>query len=570
MGRRLKKKFTYHNGSNTDVTTYKYHYIGGQITEIEIDSIRNPGESQTVIRDEEVKIHLGANSQPISYEWVKHVGGNTTQATYYYHYDIHGNVLKVTDSSENTKITYTYDVLGKILTETNPDSILNFFTFRGASQTIWDSEVGMYYSGGYYRPDTGTALQGTGAPVLTNPASGAMLNAVAQATSANAQLAAHAMVSATTAGATGGGSPGNFAPPPGPSDGFAHAGNQGPPPTTESVEPTLTTCDINGVNNNSDFPLLIGMFECDCGSEKCSQCKGERRKVNQDAPISDESKKVMAEAYLRDVGNGVPTPWCSAIAEGLGLLGFDDLGKDIQDDLINQLIDNGLAKDRDEAICILRRADWLAFAFCSTEAKWMLMGLKYDGEAHFFYGPNGYDARKGPPQGNGHDNVIPGREVKKGDHVDSQWFANSWGRGGSDEDALLFVLNKTGSPISELMVTWDYIDEKNGKRTLYYFLVLIPKGTGLYNASKMISCDARDINKSENKDFLMFGDYRLQEGDKISFYHDYQARGRQHLMTTIFGGSLEYFYISYDLSPYWEYVLKIGTKYGADWPIKVK
>jgi YD repeat-containing protein len=295
MGRRLKKKFTYHNGSNTDVTTYKYHYIGGQITEIEIDSIRNPGESQTVLRDEEVKIHLGANSQPISYEWVKHVGGNTTQATYYYHYDIHDNVLKITDSSENIKITYTYDTLGSILTETNPDSILNFFTFRGASQTIWDSEVGMYYSGGYYRPDTGTALQGTGAPVLTNPASGAMLNAVALATSANAQLAAHAMVSAATAGSDSGGVPGGFSPPSGPSDGFAHAGNQGPAMNTESTEPTpkLTTCNINGVAINSDYPLLLGVgnYECNCREgEWCPKCEGKKGSIMHPSKPSEKDE----------------------------------------------------------------------------------------------------------------------------------------------------------------------------------------------------------------------------------------------------------------------------------------
>jgi hypothetical protein len=247
MGRRLKKKFTYHNGSNTDVTTYKYHYIGGQITEIEIDSIRNPGEGQTVLRDEEVKIHLGANSQPISYEWVKHVGGNTTQATYYYHYDIHGNVLKITDSSENVKITYTYDVLGKILTETNPDNILNFFTFRGASQTIWDSEVGMYYSGGYYRPDTGTALQGTGAPVLTNPATGSMLKAMAKVNQANVQLKVHAVQAASTAGSSSGGAPGGFRPPSGPSDGIAHSGKNKPSRPPDPTPPPTDGCKLGKI-----------------------------------------------------------------------------------------------------------------------------------------------------------------------------------------------------------------------------------------------------------------------------------------------------------------------------------
>ncbi len=43
----------------------------------------------------------------------------TLSDTYYYHYDIHGNVIKVTDSSATTKISYEYDVLGEISSVTN-------------------------------------------------------------------------------------------------------------------------------------------------------------------------------------------------------------------------------------------------------------------------------------------------------------------------------------------------------------------------------------------------------------------------------------------------------------------
>ena len=252
---RLTKTHTYHNSGNTDITTYKYHYIGSQMTEIEIDSIRNPGgEGETILRDEEMLIHLGSNSVPISYEWVKHNGESTTQSTYYFHYDIHGNVLKITDSSENIKISYTYDVLGNISTETNPDSILNLFTFRGASQTIWEPETNLYYSGGYYRPDTGTALQGTGAPVLTNPSSGSIIESVAEETNASAQLDTQAAVSIITGGSASGGEPGGFAPPSGPADGITHAGRTR---STQTAQPsTAPPLDVTtaGTNNSRLLP----------------------------------------------------------------------------------------------------------------------------------------------------------------------------------------------------------------------------------------------------------------------------------------------------------------------------
>ncbi|MBP7733563.1 MAG: hypothetical protein KA140_07395 [Caldisericia bacterium] len=72
-----------------------------------------------------MRIHLGANSRPISFEYYIEDQNTqqTTSATYYYHYDLHGNVIRVTNSSGTTVIQYTYDQLGSIVSETNPNSI---------------------------------------------------------------------------------------------------------------------------------------------------------------------------------------------------------------------------------------------------------------------------------------------------------------------------------------------------------------------------------------------------------------------------------------------------------------
>ena len=141
------------------------------------------GETTTVTKDDQMRIHLGANTRPISFEYyVKDLGNEqVTSATYYYHYDLHGNVIRVTDSSGTTQITYTYDQLGTITSTTNANSIYNPFTYMGEAQIIQDSEfdtsgatpkTGLYASGSsYYNPETGTFLQGAGIPATTNPTS---------------------------------------------------------------------------------------------------------------------------------------------------------------------------------------------------------------------------------------------------------------------------------------------------------------------------------------------------------------------------------------------------------------
>jgi YD repeat-containing protein len=112
IGRRLKKVITDDTGTGSEdivETTIKYHYIGGQLTTIEIDEETTDDSDppvETTTKDETIHIHLGPNSQPISFEWVRYdyTEEETLDDTYWFHYDIHGNVLKVTDDTATVKI----------------------------------------------------------------------------------------------------------------------------------------------------------------------------------------------------------------------------------------------------------------------------------------------------------------------------------------------------------------------------------------------------------------------------------------------------------------------------------
>jgi len=177
-GRRLEKKYTKVINNVTYETKYTYHYIGSQITTIDISG----KEDETITKNDQMRIHLGANSRPISFEYYTDIGTEQQASeTYYYHYDLHGNVIRVTDDAGTTEITYTYDALGTIVSETNTNSIYNPFTWSGEAQVINDPEfdtsaaspkTGLYNSGsGYYNPETGTFLSGTGMPADVNPTS---------------------------------------------------------------------------------------------------------------------------------------------------------------------------------------------------------------------------------------------------------------------------------------------------------------------------------------------------------------------------------------------------------------
>ena len=203
-------------------TTLAINYIGSQITTIDIDQTQTVDDGEetpvtTTTKDDEMRIHLGANSRPISFEYYTENQGTQqiTSATYYYHYDLHGNVIRVTNSSGTTVIQYTYDQLGTIVSETNSSNIYNPFTYMGEAQVIHDDEfdplytqtpppstpTGLYNSGsGYYNPHTGTFLGGSGAPASANPTSTSAEEPTAQNTKPASQLGAHAAIAAVGGG----------------------------------------------------------------------------------------------------------------------------------------------------------------------------------------------------------------------------------------------------------------------------------------------------------------------------------------------------------------------------------
>jgi len=200
-GRRLSKVITDDTGDDTLITTWMYHYLGGQITTIEVDAVEvddsEPPE-ETAVRDETLHIHLGPNGQPLSFEWERYDydTATTLSDTYYYHYDIHGSVVKITDDSADVKISYEYDSLGAITLETNPDSITNPFRFRAFKQVVYDEYTDLYCGSCYYKPDTGTSLTISGFD--PNPISLKPINAINQLNRVSTQITKASVLAAST------------------------------------------------------------------------------------------------------------------------------------------------------------------------------------------------------------------------------------------------------------------------------------------------------------------------------------------------------------------------------------
>ena len=79
---------------------------------------------------------------------------------YYYVKNLQGDIEKIVDSSGKTVVTYTYDVFGKIISQTDTSDCdlanINPFRYRGY---VYDSETGLYYlKSRYYDPVTGRFL----------------------------------------------------------------------------------------------------------------------------------------------------------------------------------------------------------------------------------------------------------------------------------------------------------------------------------------------------------------------------------------------------------------------------
>ena len=79
---------------------------------------------------------------------------------YYFVKNLQGDIERIVDSDGTTVVTYTYDVLGNIIAQTDTSDInlanINPFCYRGY---VYDSETGLYYlKSRYYDPVTGRFL----------------------------------------------------------------------------------------------------------------------------------------------------------------------------------------------------------------------------------------------------------------------------------------------------------------------------------------------------------------------------------------------------------------------------
>ena len=80
---------------------------------------------------------------------------NTTNTSYYYLYNGHGDVVQILDTSGTIKNTYDYDVWGNFITK--QETIDNHFTYFGQT---YDETTGLYYlRARYYDPTTGRFTQ---------------------------------------------------------------------------------------------------------------------------------------------------------------------------------------------------------------------------------------------------------------------------------------------------------------------------------------------------------------------------------------------------------------------------
>ena len=79
----------------------------------------------------------------------------TTNTSYYYLYNGHGDVVQILDTSGTIKNTYDYDVWGNFITK--QETIDNHFTYFGQT---YDETTGLYYlRARYYDPTTGRFTQ---------------------------------------------------------------------------------------------------------------------------------------------------------------------------------------------------------------------------------------------------------------------------------------------------------------------------------------------------------------------------------------------------------------------------
>ena len=122
------------NGS----TTYSYVYNGSQLTQLTVNAAQ-------------MRFIYGGSS-PVAMEYAGE--------TYFYVFNLQGDVVTILDSSSTAVVNYSYDAWGNVLaisgTLADTVGVLNPFRYRGY---VYDTETGLYYlQSRYYNPTWGRFL----------------------------------------------------------------------------------------------------------------------------------------------------------------------------------------------------------------------------------------------------------------------------------------------------------------------------------------------------------------------------------------------------------------------------
>ncbi len=130
-GRRIQK--------NVNGVVTNYHYQGDSLNVLyETDASGNVVQSYI----------YGENGQLLAMK----KGG----ATYFYHYNAHGDVIALTDAQGNVVARYEYDIWGQIRSQTGALADENPYRYAGYQ---YDEETGLYYlMAHYYHPTHGVFL----------------------------------------------------------------------------------------------------------------------------------------------------------------------------------------------------------------------------------------------------------------------------------------------------------------------------------------------------------------------------------------------------------------------------
>ncbi|WP_244404842.1 RHS repeat domain-containing protein [Saccharococcus caldoxylosilyticus] len=144
-------------GESTPFVTYKYEEDGRRIQKNVNGVITNyhyQGDGLNVLYETDADGNVvrsyvyGENGQLLAMK----KGG----ATYFYHYNAHGDVIALTDAQGNIVARYQYDAWGNILFQSGALADENPYRYAGDQ---YDQETGLYYLiARYYHPEQGVFL----------------------------------------------------------------------------------------------------------------------------------------------------------------------------------------------------------------------------------------------------------------------------------------------------------------------------------------------------------------------------------------------------------------------------